>query len=279
MATDPPPSNDMTELKLEWPTHFPTWKVGDEMIGLMAHPSFLVQTPIFFGPLSKYKGVRRNKTDSSKYQHLSDNEYVFNHRVVQHDGKPHFGGYFNAANHNLYKLMIDSINSSSDASVNGLINSGEFASMELEEDEGYMWLLIGERRITVPLNFDTSGHILPVLFTAIYQKEKGTPIADFIITASDLPINPLETENKRLGAFYFKLDKKLLLLIIKKNPPNTPPHDFAKNALEYLRLKELGIDYQLVTYEDRNRLKDIDPSDPDDAAAIRAEVAAAKKAK
>jgi hypothetical protein len=284
MATDPPIE------KLNWQPYWRTWKVGDKTIGVSAAIRGKVQDPIFFGPLSKYKGVRETRYDipygenqarmGKNIEHLSDKEYVFNHRVVQHDGKPHFGGYFNATNQNLYKLMIDSINSSSDASVNSIITdpegTGRGTGVIIEEDEGYIWYSetwtdgSWRRTQSVPLNFDTSGHILPVLFTAVYQKEKKTPISDFRITASDLPIDPPETLHGD------KFDNKLLNLMVKKSTPNTVTHDMAKNTLKFRRLKEFGIDYPRDKID---KLKDIDlgnidPSDPDDVAKIRAEVAA-----
>jgi hypothetical protein len=266
--------------------HWPIWKVNDETVGCggeVRPGSNAYLVPLFFGPVSNFKGIH---IKGDKITHKSDKKYIFTTRKVEIDGTPCFGGFFNDANQNLYELMIDSINSSSDASVNSLFPQ---VDMKVEPDEeGYMWLSLPRRKSSGPggerkymlLDFSILGPVWTVLFIAAYQKEKGTPISNFNVTPKDLPMsegarNDSEEEIKNM----LRLDNKLIQRVVERNPNNESIQVKYGAILKYRRLKELGIDYQLVTYEDRNRLKDIDPSDPDDVAAIRAEVAAAKKAK
>ena len=276
----------------QWPDDnkkgsWPTWKVKDETVGCqggvpapgLTNAAYI---PMFFGPVSNFKGIH---IKGDKITHKSDKKYIFTAREVEIDGTPCFGGFFNDANQNLYEVMIDSINSSSDASVNSLF---PIVDMKVEPDEeGYMWLSLqkmrndpGGERIYMLLDFSEWGPVLTVLFIAAYQKEKGTPISNFNVTPKDLPISEGDTnsENHEIKR-KLRLDNKLIQRVMERNPNIGYIQEEFGAILKYRRLKELGIDYPLVTYEDRNRLKDIDPSDPDDAAAIRAEVAAAKKAK
>ena len=249
-----------------WDADWPTWKVGDETVGVMIFSGEILTDAVFFGPVSEFKGARiRISSFGFLAEHKSDKEYIFKVREVQKDGKRHFGGYFNDATQNLYRLMIDSVNSSSDVTVNSLIKKKD---MKLEEDEGYMWLTMGQS--VAPLNFDV-GYVIPVLLTAVFQKENGTPISDFGITPLDIPITSRYTAEqfeedmiKRM----LRYDTKLIKLIIQKNPDSKRTKTFFTGILKYRRLKELGIDYPLTSIRQLDKLSKIDPSNPDNIATL-----------
>ena len=252
-----------------WDADWPTWKVGDETVGVMSIPGHgIVTDAVFFGPVSEFKGVRMRMSFSGILaEHKSDKEYIFKVREVQQDGKRHFGGYFNDATQNLYRLMIDSVNSSSDVTVNSLIKKRD---MKLEEDEGYMWLTMGRGNIG-PLNFDL-GYVLPVLLTAVFQKENGTPISDFGITPLDIPITSLQNEEQYEEDIIKKMlryDTKLIKLIIQKNPDGKRTKTMFTGILNYRRLKELGIDHPLTSIRQLEKLSKIDPSNPDHIATLK----------
>jgi hypothetical protein len=251
-----------------WDADWPTWKVGDETVGVMTNPGHgIVTDAVFFGPVSEFKGARlRMSLFGILAEHKSDKEYIFKVREVQKDGKRHFGGYFNDATQNLYRLMIDSVNSSSDVTVNSLIKKKD---MKLEEDEGYMWLTMGQS--VGPLNFDL-GYVLPVLLTAVFQKENGTPISDFGITPLNIPITSLQNEEQFEEDIIKKMlryDTKQINLIIQKNPDEKRTKTMFTGILNYRRLKELGIDHPLTSIRQLDKLSKIDPSNPDHIATLK----------